>query len=110
MDETKKGYVLALAESSRFYIPGALHVERNDDLALCGDDEEAAKLAEKDGVSLLYGMENVPDGVYVDTPENRAALIENLEKYPEYKQAPADSCIPEISEPSPGMGMCFGKE
>lgn len=109
MEETKKGYAPALAESSRFYIPGVLHVERNDDLMLCGDDEEAARLVEKDGVSLLYGMEHVPDGMYVDTPENRAAIIANLEKYPEYKQAPADSCIPEISEPSPGMGMCFGK-
>lgn len=109
MEEGKQGYVLAVAEASRFYIPGALHVERDDSLMVCQDDEEAAKIAEQDGVKLIYGMEYVPDGVYVDTPENRAAITEGLETYPEYKEVSACSHTLENDEPFPCMGMCFGK-
>ncbi len=87
--EPRKGYVLALADYSDFYIPNALHVERDDELFLFEDDEEAAKAAERDGVRLIYGMENVPDGVYVDTPENRTAILDSLEKYPEYRSIAA---------------------
>ena len=38
------------------------------------DDAEAARAAERDGVRLVYGIPFVEDGVYVDTPENRAVL------------------------------------
>lgn len=109
MEETKRGYVLAFADNSDFYIPNVLHVERNDDLMLCQDDEEAAKMAERDGIELIYDMENVPDGVYVDTPDNRAAIMAGLEKYPEYKDVPVYGHVMESNEPSPGIGMCFGK-
>lgn len=84
--EQKKGYVIAICDDSDFYIDNALHIECNDSLIPLRyqDDEEAAKAAEKDGVKLVYGMEGVADGVYVDTPDNRRilehALRENLQK------------------------------
>lgn len=93
----QKGYVFALAENSSFYIPNALHVERDDELFLFADDEEAAQAAERDGVQLIYGMEDVPDGVYLDTPENRTAILDSLEKHPEYRNvAAADKQAPEM--------------
>ena len=64
----EKGYVFAIADGSEFYIPDAVHIERDDELFLFADDEQAAQAAERDGVRLIYGMEHVPDGVYVDTP------------------------------------------
>ena len=81
-----KGYVFAIADGSEFYIPDAVHIERDDELFLFADDEQAAQAAERDGVHLIYGMEHVPDGVYVDTPENREVIQKNLEAYPEYKK------------------------
>ena len=96
-----KGYVLAYADFSDFYIPNALHVERDDELFLFADDAEAAKAAERDGIRLIYGMEDVPDGVYVDTPENRTAILEGLEKYPEYRSAAAET------EQTPELGISF---
>lgn len=99
MSEAKpqKGYVFAIAEDSSFYIPNALHVERDDELFLFADDEAAAKAAERDGVQLIHGMEDVPDGIYLDTPENRAAILDSLEKYPEYRSAAmADKQAPEM--------------
>ena len=30
------------------------------------------------GVKLIYGMPGIPDGVYVDTPENRAVLLKEV--------------------------------
>lgn len=81
-----KGYVFAIADGSEFYIPDAVHIERDDELFLFTDDEQAAQAAERDGVRLIYGMEHVPDGVYVDTPENREVIQKNLEAYPEYKK------------------------
>ena len=98
---TQKGYIFALAEDSSFYIPNALHVERDDTLLLFTDDEEAAKAAERDGVQLIYGMEDVPDGVYLDTPENRTAILDSLEKHPEYRNAAA------ADEQTPDMGIHF---
>ena len=82
----EKGYVFAVADGSEFYIPDAVHIERDDELFLFADDEQAAQVAERDGVRLIYGMEHVPDGVYVDTPENREVIQKNLEAYPEYKK------------------------
>ncbi len=83
---SEKGYVFAIAVGSEFYIPDAVHIERDDELFLFADDEQAAQAAERDGVRLIYGMEHVPDGVYVDTPENREVIQKNLEAYPEYKK------------------------
>ena len=88
-DTSGKGYVIAYADNSQFYIPNALHIERDDELFLFPDDEEAARAAERDGIRLIYGMQDVPDGVYVDTPENRTAIQDGLEKYPEYRSVAA---------------------
>ena len=110
MDKSEKGYVLAVAEDSGFYIPGALHIERNDDLMLYDSDEQASEAAEQDGVKLIRGMEHIPDGVYLDTPENRTVIAEQLIKYPEYKDVPIHGRVLEQSEPSLEMGMCFGKD
>lgn len=85
-ESKKKCWTLAYAEASSFYIPNALHIQGNDDLLLVDDDGEACKEAEKDGVPLIYGLENVPDGAYVDTEENRAIIEEMLNTYPEYKE------------------------
>ncbi len=100
-NEPKKGYVLAYADCSDFYIPNALHVERDDELFLLEDDAEAAKAAERDGIQLIYRMEGVPDGVYVDTPENRTAILDGLEKYPEYR------AVAEAENQAPETGMHF---
>lgn len=104
-----KGYVFAVAEFSGFYIPDALHVERDDDLMIYETDDAAAKAAEQDGIKLIYGMEHIPDGVYLDTPENRAAIACGLEQHPEYKDVAIHGRIREQDEQSPDVGMCFGK-
>ena len=99
--EPRKGYVFTLSEDSSFYIPNALHVERDDELFLFPDDETAAKAAERDGVQLIYGMEDVPDGVYLDTPENRTTILDSLEQHPEYRSAAA------ADRQAPDMGIQF---
>lgn len=80
-----KGYGIFIAEGSSFYIPQAEHIEKIDEDNLFSDDEEACKQAEKDGVKLIYNMEGIPDGVYIDTIQNRDILIKALEQHPEYK-------------------------
>lgn len=86
MNTTKKGYLICTADNSSFYIPNAEHIERNDELGLVEDDIQASKEAEKDGIKLIYNMEGVPNGVYIDTLENREIIKEMLEKFPEYKK------------------------
>lgn len=84
--DAEKGYIIAICDDSSFYIPNALHIERNDGLSpwKFQDDVEAARGAEKDGVKLIYGMEHVADGVYLDSPENRVTIRKSLERFPEY--------------------------
>ena len=86
MLDMKKSWVFAYAEGSDFYIPNVLHIERNDDLMFVEDDDDACKEAEKEGVPLIYGLEGIPDGVYVDTEENRNIIAKMLILYPEYKK------------------------
>lgn len=90
LDEEKffkdKGYGIFVSNGSHFYIPGAEHIEMIDEEAMFGDDEEACKQAEMDGVKLIYGMEGVSDGIYIDTLKNRNIIIKSLEQYPEYKK------------------------
>lgn len=82
-----KYFVIAVSDDSEFYIPEAEHIERNDEYMLVNDDIEASAIAEhRFGVKLIYGMRFVPDGVYVDTPENRKIIKKALELYPEYKK------------------------
>lgn len=82
----KNSWLLAYADGSEFYIPDVLHVERNDELMLVEGDEQASKEAEKAGIPLIYDLEGVPNGVYVDTEENRNIIAKMLKRYPEYKQ------------------------
>lgn len=81
-----KGYLISVADNSSFYIPDALHIERDDSLMLVKDDDAASRLAEQNGIKLIYGMEGVPDRVYLDTEENRDVIIKMLVKYPEYEK------------------------
>ena len=41
---------------------------------LYNDDTEAALAAQRDSVKLVYGIQYVDNGVYLDTPENRIIL------------------------------------
>lgn len=86
MNTIEKSYLICISEDSDFYIPYAEHIERNDDLMIVEDDIQASREAEKDGVKLIYNMDGVPNGVYIDTLENRKVIVEQLEKYPCYKQ------------------------
>ena len=86
VSEKTKGYGIHEACGSEFYIPGALHIEKIDDMGVFKDDDEACKQAELDGIELIYNMEGVPDGVYLDTIENRSIIVKALEKQPEYKK------------------------
>ena len=71
----KKGYVIVTCdEPDGAYVRGASHVEMDTDDWRFNDDAEAARAAERDGVRLVYGIPFVEDGVYVDTPDNRAVL------------------------------------
>jgi hypothetical protein len=86
MGKEENSWVFAYASGSEFYIPNALHIERNDDLMLVEGDEQASKEAEKAGIALIYDFEGVPDGVYVDTEENRNIINKMLNIHPEYKK------------------------
>ena len=81
----EKGYFITATINHGSYIPEALHVERIDDMALYDGDFEAAKAAEQDGVRLIYGMDGIPDGIYIDTPENRELIRKGLGLYPDYR-------------------------
>ena len=73
--ERVRGYVItACGDSDGAYVRGASHVEMDTRDWRFNDDAEAARAAERDGVRLIYGIPFVEDGVYVDTPENRAVL------------------------------------
>lgn len=97
------GYVFAITDYSEFYIPNALHVERDDALFRFPDDDAAAQAAERDGFPLIRGMEDVPDGVYLDTEENRAVILRGLEEYPQYRNV-AHS---QGQQPEMGAGPSF---
>lgn len=75
--EKRSGYVLAIGDG---YIENAIHVERDDECVpwRYETDEDAARAAERDGIQLIYGMPGVPDGVYLDTPENRKVILKTL--------------------------------
>lgn len=81
-----KGYGVFIANGSEYYIPGAEHIERIDEVNKFEDDYEAAIQAEKDGIKLINNTPFIPNRVYIDTPENRDIIEKALEKYPEYKQ------------------------
>jgi hypothetical protein len=62
-------------------MPGILHVQRDDSMFKYPDDRAAALAAEQDGIKLIYGMAYVPDGVYLDTTENRTAIADYFERH-----------------------------
>ena len=33
----------------------------------------------------MYGMDGIPDGIYIDTPENRELIRKGLGLYPDYR-------------------------
>ena len=67
----EKGYFITATINHGSYIPEALHVERIDDMALYDGDFE--------------GMDGIPDGIYIDTPENRELIRKGLGLYPDYR-------------------------
>lgn len=76
MKRKKSGYVVAVAQGSTFYVNGVSHIERDDACVppIFEDDESASTAAEAEGIKLIRDMEGVRDGIYLDTPENRALL------------------------------------
>lgn len=100
---SKKGYVIARAEGSSFYVDDAEHIERDDSYYpfIYQDDEEAARAAEADGIKLIRGMPGVPDGVYVDTPETRDILRRHMGRTHETPASRAQSGCEQTSLFSP---------
>lgn len=82
--KANRGYLVCVADGSGFYMPNAEHIERDDSMMIYENDAQAALAAERDGVKLIYGMRGVPDGVYIDTKKNRAAIILVLNSFPRY--------------------------
>jgi hypothetical protein len=70
-ESKRKGYLIAVSDGDG-YIPDAAHIERDDSLNIYPNDCAAAEAAEADGVKLIYGLPHIPNGLYLDTPENRA--------------------------------------
>lgn len=83
-----KGYVITYSERDDFYIPYALHVEKDTSCNAWMYETHlaASKAARMDGVELIYGMDHVPDGIYLDTEENRQLIKDKLQEFPKYKK------------------------
>jgi hypothetical protein len=92
-DPTGTSYVFAVTDDSDSYIPNALHVERDDNLMIFEADADATEAAGQNGVPLITGIAGVPDGVYIDTPENREVIGQwttGIQHYDELKQRLCD--------------------
>lgn len=70
--EAQRGYVVATSD----YGNGATHIEKIDCMDAFGDDEEAARQAEKDGYKIIKDISLPQDeqAAYLDTPQNRELL------------------------------------
>lgn len=75
-DTPGRGYLIVVTDDSDYFVPNALHVQRDDSMSVCPDDWSAAEAAEADGIKLIYGMPDIADGIYIDTPENRAVITD----------------------------------
>lgn len=84
LDSDVKPYVISKTEGSQFYMPEALHIEKNDNVFFVKNDAHAVELAKSDGVKLIFDMDHVVKDVYLDTPLNRNIILWQLQKHPEY--------------------------
>lgn len=75
------GYIISFSTDANDCIPYAWHVSVFRGLVgtECADECCAATFAEEDGVSLIYGIPGVQDGLYLDTEENRAIIQQYLQ-------------------------------
>jgi len=82
------GYLVTYEEhgKSSAIIPEAFYIKRDVSVCLYETDEAAIAAARHDGVCLIYGMDNVPDGLYLDTPQNRQHILTMLIDFPQYKK------------------------
>lgn len=60
-----------------------MHIEKNDELDLVEDEEQASLDAKADGIPLIVGFNGIDDNVYVETEENREIIQRVLEERPE---------------------------
>lgn len=74
------GYIITFSTDANDCIPYAWHVSVFRGLVgtECADECCATTFAEEDGVSLIYGIPGVQDGLYLDTVENRAIIQQYL--------------------------------
>lgn len=80
------GYTVTTSNDyARNYIPLASRIITDHTSIFVRTDAAACKKAKKNGVKLIYGMGNVPDGIYIDSLENRKTIEEQLKKNPQYK-------------------------
>jgi hypothetical protein len=83
------GYLVTYEEHGKknsSIIPEAYYIKRDTSVCLYDNDAAAVAAARHDGVCLIYGMDNVPDGIYLDTPQNRQHIITMLLEFPRYKK------------------------
>lgn len=82
--DIKAGYVESASDSATV-LPDTRIIERIDVLDMFDNDFEASRQAELDGFcKFINDMPDVEKGLYVDTPENRAAVAKSLEENPGY--------------------------
>ncbi len=76
------GYVIAHSTDAQSgNIPNAEFVSLYRGLVgtECADEDLAVQLAKADGVKFIEGMNGVPDNYYIDTPQNRNAILKHLQ-------------------------------
>lgn len=67
-------------------LPGTLVVERIDALMMYDDDFYASRQAELDGsFSFINDIPDLEKGLYIDSPENRKAVLDALATHPEFR-------------------------
>ena len=81
-----KSYSVTFEEprANNQYIPDAYYLKRSS--FFDGSEADVANAARSDGIALISDMEYVPDGVYIDTPKNRAHIAVMVKTYPKYRE------------------------
>ena len=72
--ETDKGYAEFDNNDTTYYIPGALHIAKIDEMNMFDDDVSACKQAKKDGVKFINDIRGIRNNMYIDTVENREII------------------------------------